>query len=203
LLSVIRYVCKTICWTSTIESSNVDDVMKMLDCGLLLNWTCIRIWYELADYFLSLHGLIYMYSSFTEELSFYYHWSCWLEPLTGRMCRNVHSNQIPFCSCTILCFLPLVLWSCRLGSRKAIWPLKNWELWGTGMVVCLERVADLHMAQLMPLPLTVSCFSKIQISLPFWYRLTWVVPEKGPLNVCVCDIMFFVFICRIGQLCKD
>jgi len=31
------------------------------------------------------------------------------------------------------------------------------------MVICLERGADLHMAQLMPLPLTVSCFSKIQI----------------------------------------
>jgi len=31
------------------------------------------------------------------------------------------------------------------------------------MVICLGRVADLHMAQLMPLPLTVSCFSKIQI----------------------------------------
>jgi len=31
------------------------------------------------------------------------------------------------------------------------------------MVICLERDADLHMAQLMPLPLTVSCFSKIQI----------------------------------------
>jgi len=35
------------------------------------------------------------------------------------------------------------------------------EWWGTGMVICLERDADLHMAQLMPLPLTVSCFSKI------------------------------------------
>ena len=31
------------------------------------------------------------------------------------------------------------------------------------MVICLERVADLHMAQLMPLPLAISCFSKIQI----------------------------------------
>jgi len=29
--------------------------------------------------------------------------------------------------------------------------------------LCLEQGADLHMAQLMPLPLTVSCFSKIQI----------------------------------------
>jgi len=35
------------------------------------------------------------------------------------------------------------------------------------MVVCLERVADLQMAQLMPLPLTVSCFNKIQIGFTF------------------------------------
>jgi len=56
------------------------------------------------------------------------------------------------------------------------------------VVVCLELGADLHMAQLMPLPPTVSCCSKIQIGfLPFWYWLTWVVPDKGLLNVCVCD----------------
>jgi len=43
------------------------------------------------------------------------------------------------------------------------------------------------MAQLMPLPLTVTRFSKIQIGFtPFWYRLTQVVPEKRPLNGCVC-----------------
>ena len=35
------------------------------------------------------------------------------------------------------------------------------------MVVCLERGADLHIAQLMPLPLTVSCFNKIQIGFTF------------------------------------
>ena len=35
------------------------------------------------------------------------------------------------------------------------------------MVVCLEGGADLHMAQLMPLPLTVSCSSKIQIGFTF------------------------------------
>jgi len=35
------------------------------------------------------------------------------------------------------------------------------------MVICLERGADLHMSQLMPLPLAVSCFSKIQIGLTF------------------------------------
>ena len=41
------------------------------------------------------------------------------------------------------------------------------ERWGVGVVICLERGADLHMAQLMPLPLTVSCFSKIQMGFTF------------------------------------
>jgi len=54
------------------------------------------------------------------------------------------------------------------------------------MVIGLERGADLHMAQLMPLPLTVSCFSKIQIGFAFLYWLTRVVLDKGPLNGCVC-----------------
>ena len=35
------------------------------------------------------------------------------------------------------------------------------------MVIYLQRGADLHMSQLMPLPLTVSCSSKIQIGLTF------------------------------------
>jgi len=58
---------------------------------------------------------------------------------------------------------------------------KTWVV-GAGVVICLERGGDLHMAQLMPLLLTLSCFSKIQIGLPFWYRLTRVVSETG----CVC-----------------
>jgi len=45
---------------------------------------------------------------------------------------------------------------------------KTYEWWGAGMVICLERDADLHMAQLMPLPLTVSCFSEIQIGFTFF-----------------------------------
>jgi len=56
------------------------------------------------------------------------------------------------------------------------------------MVICLERGADLHMAQLMPLPLTACCFSKVQIGFTFLVSAhlgKWVVPEKGPLNVCV------------------
>ena len=50
--------------------------------------------------------------------------------------------------------------------------------------LCLERGADLHTAQLMPLPLTVFCFSKIQIVFTFLIPAYLVVPDKGPLNGC-------------------
>ena len=55
------------------------------------------------------------------------------------------------------------------------------------MVICLERDADLHMAQLMPLPLIVSCFSKIQIGFTFLVLAHLGSPGKRPLNGCVCE----------------
>jgi len=90
--------------------------------------------------------------------------------------------------------VPSVLWRCWLGGMKGIRPVKKTEWWGAGMVICLEWGADLHMAQLMPLPLTVSCFSKIQIG------FTFLVPaHPGSLGqravkrvcmcVCVCGVM--------------
>jgi len=30
---------------------------------------------------------------------------------------------------------------------------------------------------------------KSRLVLPFWYRFTWVVLEKGPLKMCVCDMI--------------
>ena len=69
------------------------------------------------------------------------------------------------------------------------------EWWGTGMVVCLKRDADRHMAQLMPLTLTVSCFSKIQIGFTFLVLLTRVVLDKGPLNGCVCECTIVSYDC--------
>ena len=55
------------------------------------------------------------------------------------------------------------------------------------MVICLERDADLHMAQLMPLPLTVSCFSKIQIGFTFLVPANLGSPGKRVIKrVCVC-----------------
>jgi len=55
-----------------------------------------------------------------------------------------------------------------VGQQEGHPACKKFEWWSAGVVICLERGADLHMAQLMPLPLTVSCFNKIQIGLPFW-----------------------------------
>ena len=53
------------------------------------------------------------------------------------------------------------------------------------MVICLERGADLHTAQLMPLPLTVSCFSEIQIGFTFLVPAHPGSPGKRAVNVCV------------------
>jgi len=61
-------------------------------------------------------------------------------------------------------FSALALLVGRQGGHPAC---KKTRWWGAGMVICLERGADLHMAQLMSLPLTVSCFSKID-----WFYLS-------------------------------
>jgi len=52
--------------------------------------------------------------------------------------------------------------------------------------ICLERGADLHMAQLMPLPLTVSCSSKIQIGFTFVVLTHPGSPGHRAVNECVC-----------------
>jgi len=51
--------------------------------------------------------------------------------------------------------------------RHLVGKLLEMSVTGAGMVISLERGADLHTVQLMPLPLTVSCFSKIQIGFTF------------------------------------
>ena len=79
-----------------------------------------------------------------------------------------------------------MLWRCWLSGREGIRPVKNW------VVRCWRCY------QLMPLPLTVSCFSKIRIGLPSWYRLTWVVPDKGMLNGCMSySAGLSVSVCRL------
>jgi len=66
---------------------------------------------------------------------------------------------------------------------------KKTERWGAGVVICLERVADLHMDQLMPLPLIVSCFSKIQIGFAFLVPAYPGSPgQRAVKRVCVCVV---------------
>ena len=70
------------------------------------------------------------------------------------------------------------------------------------MVISLERGADLHMAQLMQLPLTVSCFSKIHIGFTFLVPIHLGSPGKGLLNgcvcVCPCQLIFATILINVG-----
>jgi len=64
---------------------------------------------------------------------------------------------------------------------------KKTEWWGAGMVICLERYADLHMAQQMPLPLTVSCFNKFQTGFTFLVPAHPGSPgQRAVERLCVC-----------------
>jgi len=90
---------------------------------------------------------------------------------------------------------------------------KKQEWWGAGVVVCLDRGPDLHMAQLMPLPLTVSCFSKIQIGFTFLVPARLGSPGKRAVKrvfvcvyVCVCYLYFILqsmiaFSIKIRDVC--
>ena len=61
------------------------------------------------------------------------------------------------------------------------------------MAIYLERSADLHMTQLMPLPLTVSCFSKIQIGFTFLVPAHPGSPgQRAVKRVCVCVCVIHV-----------
>ena len=99
------------------------------------------------------------------------------------------------CVCLILICLSHAFSALTLlvGRQEGHQACKNLEWWGTGMVICLERDADLHMAHLMPLPLTVSCFSKIQIGFFFLVLAHPGSPGKRAVKlvcvcVCVCSI---------------
>jgi len=77
------------------------------------------------------------------------------------------------------CFTAFSALTLLVGWQEGHPACKKTEWWGAGVVVCLERGADLHTAQLMRLPL-------LQKN-PDWFYLsvlTWVVPDKGTLNVC-------------------
>ena len=92
-------------------------------------------------------------------------------------------NSLPKTVTRLLPSVPLTL---LVGRQEGHPACKKTEWWGAGVVICLERGADLHMVPLMPLPLTVFCFSKIQIGFTFLVPTHLGSPVKGPLNGCVC-----------------
>ena len=71
------------------------------------------------------------------------------------------NNTVPVCRPT--CCYAFSALTLLVGRQEGHPACKKTEWWGAGMVICLERGADLHMSQLMSLPLTVSFFSKIQM----------------------------------------
>ena len=87
-------------------------------------------------------------------------------------------------------------WRCWLGSRKGIRPVKNW------VVGCWHGYLSGAKCRLTygPADATATLASvKSRLVLPFWYWLTRVVPDKGPLNGCVC---VSVFLCITTPSCK-
>ena len=96
--------------------------------------------------------LFYINQEIIRNASEYLHAKCYSKVTTS----GLAVYDIAFSALT-----PLV------GRQEGHPACKKQEWWGTGVVICLERGADLHMAQLMPLPLSVSCFTKIKIGCTF------------------------------------
>ena len=110
-------------------------------------------------------------------------------PSTAAVWNAVHvvSRTFAFSALTLL-----------VGGQEGHPACKKTEWWGAGVVICLELGADLHMAQLKPLPLTVSCFSKIQIGFTFLVPAHPGSPgERAIKRVCVCVFLTF-FICYLN-----
>jgi len=77
-----------------------------------------------------------------------------------------------------------------LVGRQEGHPACKKQWWGAGVVICLERGADLHMAQVMPLPLTVSCSSKIQIGFTFLVPAYPGCPGKDAVKLLLLLLLF-------------
>ena len=102
----------------------------------------------------------------------------------SRKCKMVYWPS--YCLPNLPDKLPSVLWHCRLGGRKGIWLVKKlssevlaWlSVWSKVQTCIWPSWCHCHSLSLAPV--------KSRLVLPFWYRLTWVVPDIGPLNGCVC-----------------
>ena len=109
--------------------------------------------------------------------------------LLTQTCKVSRKNLAQLQTCeqnSTTCCMPSVLWRCWLGGRKGIRPVKNWVVrcWHGYLSGARCRLAC---TQLMPLPLTVSCFSKIQIGFTFLVPAHPGSPgHRAVERVCVC-----------------
>jgi len=118
----------------------------------------------------------------------------WLHPLPLLNCilsyRSLTTKERPssqFQSRDSSCDIAFSALTLLVGWQEGHPACKKTEWWGAGVVVYLEQGADLHMAQLMPLPLTVSRFSKIQIDFTFLVPAHPGSPGKRAVKrACVC-----------------
>ena len=102
----------------------------------------------------------------------------------------------------VTCIKPSVLWHCWLGGRKGIRPVKKqsggvlaWlSVWSKVQTCIWSSWCHCHSLSLAPV--------KSRLVLPFWYRLTRVVPDKGLLNMCVCGDMHTSACFKIVNKCK-
>ena len=97
--------------------------------------------------------------------------------------------------------VPSVLWRCWLCGRKGIRPVKRlsggvlaWlSVWSEVQTCMWPSWCHCHSLSLAPV--------KSRLVLPFWYWLTRVVPDKGPLNVCVySDVAWKFYMSEISQM---
>ena len=113
-------------------------------------------------------------------------WLC-IHPMDRRRHHVLHL-LVHLCIFICICIFPSggMLWHCWLGGRKGIRPVKNlssevllWLSVWSKVQTCIWS-SWYHCRSLSLAPV------KSRLVLPFWYRLTWVVLDKGLLNGCVC-----------------
>jgi len=101
---------------------------------------------------------------------------------TSEFYNNCADIYLPTISATLPATLPSVLWRCWLGGRKGIRHVKNWAVGcrrgylSGARCILANGPADATATHCLLLQ------HKSRLVLPFWYRLTRVVPDKGPLN---------------------
>jgi len=116
----------------------------------------------------------------------------WGGPATGlgERCKLPSGVPQPPRVLVLFAFSALTL---LVGRQEGHPACKKTEWWGAGVVICLVRDADMHMAQLMPLPLTVSCFSKIQIGFTFLVPAHPGSPGQRAVKRVCASFLAFIF----------